>query len=124
MRSRGSPREDLAAELVDHLTDTLRIRWEIKTRLVEAAFRAVPRHLLVDRSHDRDRVVKVDPRSPTPTQLKRIYSDEALVSHRRRKIPTSSTSQPALVAQMLEACCWSPGCRSWRSAPEPAGTPR
>jgi protein-L-isoaspartate(D-aspartate) O-methyltransferase len=102
MRERQARADALAAKLADALTDTLRITRAIKTPRVDEAFRSVPRHLFVDRYYNKGRIVTVDPRNPAPAQLRRIYSDDALVSHQRRKVPTSSTSEPGLVAQMLE----------------------
>jgi protein-L-isoaspartate(D-aspartate) O-methyltransferase len=52
--------------------------------------------------------IEVDPQRPTKRQLERIYSDDALLSH---KNPPSSTSQPSLVVQMLEALRIRPGNR-------------
>lgn len=102
-------KEQLITELASNLVDLLLVDHSIKTKPVEEAFRSVPRHLFVDRYYNKDRLVKVDAQNPTPAQLRRIYSNDALVSHRRRRIPTSSTSQPSLVAQMLEELLLEPG---------------
>jgi protein-L-isoaspartate(D-aspartate) O-methyltransferase len=48
------------------------------------------------------RPVVYDRAHPTPEQLKEIYSDKALVTAVEGIVPTSSTSQPALIALMLE----------------------
>ncbi|MBT4611505.1 MAG: methyltransferase domain-containing protein [Gemmatimonadetes bacterium] len=83
--------------------DMLRVAGGVRTPAVEAAFRAVPRHLFVERYYTfgkRRRLVHVAPLRPTRHQLRSIYADEALVSHLN---PPSSTSQPSLVAGMLEA---------------------
>lgn len=77
-----------------------------------AAFRATPRHCFLDR------VFRFDPkgegwreiicRDPGPAELQIVYSDEALITHLGRSgrgppdTPISSSSQPSLMAQMLE----------------------
>jgi len=106
---RPDDRATLITELQRVLTDRLKVWGSIRTAPVEEAFRAVPRHLFIDRYYDGDRLVYVDPERPTERQLRRICSDDALVSHRRRKVPTSSTSQPGLVAGMLEQLRLEPG---------------
>src|SRR3954462_13192317 len=77
-----------------------------------AAFRATPRHRFLDRvfryvrrANDwRERVT----RDPGPDDLRVIYSDRALVTHlspggrEGPPVPVSSSSQPSLMAQMLE----------------------
>ena len=46
----------------------------------------------------------VDPRAPSESALDAIYSDQALITHRDADgVPTSSTSQPSLVAAMLQS---------------------
>ncbi|WP_226363385.1 methyltransferase domain-containing protein [Pseudonocardia abyssalis] len=69
------------AELVDGLVATGRIR----SAAVEEAFRAVPRHLFL-------------PDAPTET----AYADDAVAVQRVDGVPTSSASQPSMVAIMLE----------------------
>ena len=81
----------------------LRATKRLESRRLERAFRAAPRHWFVDRMHahsKRPRFIDVNRSRPTRRHLERIYSDEALVTHRD---PPSSTSQPSLVAFMLEA---------------------
>jgi protein-L-isoaspartate(D-aspartate) O-methyltransferase len=77
-----------------------------------AAFRATPRHRFLDRifqyqrKHDRWR--EIITRDPGPEELHLVYSDRALITHlspRGRQgpeLPISSSSQPSLMAQMLE----------------------
>jgi protein-L-isoaspartate(D-aspartate) O-methyltransferase len=48
---------------------------------------------------------------PVPVTLEKIYSDEALVTRVHDGLPTSSSSQPSLMAQMLEALRLRPGHR-------------
>jgi protein-L-isoaspartate(D-aspartate) O-methyltransferase len=48
---------------------------------------------------------------PVPATPEKIYSDEALVTRVRDGLPSSSSSQPSLMAQMLEALRLRPGHR-------------
>jgi protein-L-isoaspartate(D-aspartate) O-methyltransferase len=50
-----------------------------------------------------------DPDRPTPEELDEIYSNRALVTAMEGLRPTSSTSEPALVARMLELLELEPG---------------
>lgn len=74
--------------LVDKLTQTKSIR----TPRIEEAFRAVPRHLFL-------------PDVP----LEKVYRDEAIVTKRLNGQPVSSSSQPAVMAIMLEQLNLQPG---------------
>jgi protein-L-isoaspartate(D-aspartate) O-methyltransferase len=77
-----------------------------------AAFRATPRHRFLDRiyqfqaKHNRWR--EIITREPGLAELRLIYADRALITHvssakqSRTPIPISSSSQPTLMAQMLE----------------------
>ena len=68
------------------LVDELKCMGSIRTPLVEAAFRAVPRHLFV-------------PDAPP----EEVYSDRPIVTkHDDQRRPLSSSSQPSLMALMLE----------------------
>ena len=86
------------------------------TKEAQEAFRSVPRHFFVDQyygSGKKRRLIRVDPKKPTSAQLWKIYSDEALPSHRYHGAGTgpSSTSQPSLVANMLEKLQIKPGMK-------------
>ncbi|MFN3346714.1 MAG: hypothetical protein ACK42E_02760 [Candidatus Bipolaricaulaceae bacterium] len=50
-----------------------------------------------------------DQNNPDPEHLKFIYSDRPLVTKLVGDVPTSSSSQPSLVAQMLELLELKPG---------------
>ncbi|MEA3399871.1 MAG: methyltransferase domain-containing protein [Armatimonadota bacterium] len=107
-------REALITELQRAFVDRWRVAGSIRTEAVEEAFRAVPRHLFVDRYYEGDgldELVEVDPEAPTEEQLRRIYSEAALVSHVEDGTPRSSTSQPPLVADMLETLLPEPGMK-------------
>jgi protein-L-isoaspartate(D-aspartate) O-methyltransferase len=71
---------------------------------VVAAFARVPRthfvRTIVDLAGD-----------PVPVTPERVYSDEALVTRVHDGLPTSSSSQPSLMAQMLAALRLRPGHR-------------
>jgi protein-L-isoaspartate(D-aspartate) O-methyltransferase len=87
-----------------------------------AAFRSTPRHCFLDqvfvyqRKHDRWRAVATQP--PEGEELLRlVYADRALITKVRRPatggpdVPVSSSSQPSLMAQMLEDLRIRPGQR-------------
>src|SRR5262245_55054862 len=92
---------------------------------VSAAFRATPRHRFLDhvfqfvRKHNR--WVKVPTREPSPEALDLIYSDRALITRlsgaargaqaAEPGVPISSSSQPSLMAQMLQDLRPAPGQR-------------
>jgi protein-L-isoaspartate O-methyltransferase len=125
-RGRTHPRDDLMedthlrAALVEHLTDTGVLHSERWRR----AFERVPRHVFVPRVFlDRDadgRFVPLDGDHPDRRDewLRTVYSDDTLITQLDGDddvwktalaegsvtgLPTSSSSQPALMATMLEA---------------------
>ena len=106
MENAGERKDKLVVRFTDNRIDTLLVMRAIKSKPVEEAFRAVPRHLFVDRYYPKKRAVRFNYRSPTQIHLERIYSDRALITHRG---PPSSTSQPSLVANMLEELLLEPG---------------
>ncbi len=87
------------------------------------AFRATPRHEFVDRvfqyqrKHNRWR--EVITRDPGPEELDLVYTDRALITRLSKPqpgggeagVPISSSSQPSLMAQMLEDLRLEPGQR-------------
>lgn len=102
----------------------------IQSAKVEEAFRRVPRHRFLEgffrRSEDGWAKVECDPDRPTPDVLEVIYRNEPLVTRLRRipsssgtgegtpaarEVPSSSTSQPGLVAHMLELLKLEPGMK-------------
>lgn len=97
--------------LLDDFVAMLRATQCLRSERLERAVRAAPRHWFVDRMHahsKRHRFIDVNPSRPTTRQLERIYSDDALLTHRD---PPSSTSQPSLVMSMLETVDIRPGAR-------------
>jgi protein-L-isoaspartate(D-aspartate) O-methyltransferase len=79
------------------------------SRPLVAAFRATPRHRFLDRvfhyQPETDRWQEIIVRDPGPEELRVVYADRALITHLSRDEPVrplSSSSQPSLMAQMLE----------------------
>ena len=87
-----------------------------------AAFRATPRHRFLDRvfqyQRKQNRWREVLTREPGEEELRLVYSDRALITHLSRPsregpgVPISSSSQPSLMAQMLEDLLLTPGLRT------------
>jgi len=86
---------------------------------VRRAFETVERHRFLDSWYDAEVVnrrlvyhpIEYDRDRPTPEALSAIYSDRALITETDGFAPTSSTSQPILVARMLELLDLRPGMR-------------
>lgn len=76
------------------LVERLRQSGAIQSDRVEAAFRAVPRHLFL-------------PNEP----LAKVYQDEAIITKRLNGRPISSSSQPTVMAVMLEQLALESGHR-------------
>jgi protein-L-isoaspartate(D-aspartate) O-methyltransferase len=86
-----------------------------------AAFRASPRQRFIDRvfqyQRKTDRWRELITRDPGPQELRLVYSDRALITRLspckpgEPQIPISSSSQPSLMAQMLEDLRPEPGMR-------------
>jgi protein-L-isoaspartate(D-aspartate) O-methyltransferase len=77
--------EDAGAGLRADLVALLTERGSVSDPRVAAALGQVPRHVFVPAAG-----------------LAEAYADQAIVTHRRDRVPTSSASQPAVVAAMLE----------------------
>src|SRR2546422_210539 len=88
----------------------LRRKGVIRSPAVERAFGAVARHRFLETIYRPGRdwsersisVIRLDREHPDPGHLDLIYSDDALVTSVQDGVPVSSTSQPSLVAHMLE----------------------
>jgi len=104
-------------ELVDAYVDDVKARAPIRSEAVERAFRRAERHRLLELfySYDQERgeydEIRIDPGNPSTEHLKKVYSDSALATRVSGGLPSSSTSQPTLVAQMLELLELTPGQR-------------
>src|SRR5438445_13876701 len=94
------------------MVDRLIAEGALWSRSLIAAFRTTPRHRFLDRvfqfQRKRNRWREVLTRDPGPEELELIYSDRALITHLGSpsgpgpSTPISSSSQPSLMAQMLE----------------------
>jgi protein-L-isoaspartate(D-aspartate) O-methyltransferase len=82
-----------AAERHAALTARLRESHAATDRILDA-FARVPRHLFLP-----------------GTPLEAVYADDAIVTHDEAGIPTSSSSQPSLMARMIEMLDVAPGTR-------------
>lgn len=122
----GDPGSTTAAEayvgrLIERYVDQLKAAGAIRSPAVERAFWTVPRHRLLETFYHRPvdapdfAVVHHDPDHPRPEHLRVIFSNAALgtrvVEQFGARMPTSSTSQPSLVAEMLELLGLTPGLR-------------
>ncbi|HLZ70203.1 MAG TPA: methyltransferase domain-containing protein [Dehalococcoidia bacterium] len=110
---------------IERLAGALKQAGAIRTPAVEAAFRNVPRHRFIETFYMRESqgeniipdantdwtAVRVDPANPEAEQLDRIYSSAALPTRLTDGRPTSATSEPALMAYMLEELQVAPGMR-------------
>jgi protein-L-isoaspartate(D-aspartate) O-methyltransferase len=89
----------------------------VRTPAIERAFRTVPHHRLLrefarwDAETSRPIPVAYEPDQPDDDALRMIYSDQALGTRFRGGMPTSLSSQPSVMAQMLEALAVGPGMR-------------
>lgn len=103
------------APLIEDYVKGLKRKGSIRSRAVERAFRLVPRHRFLESFYvwpgepprDSPHVCfikkRLNPEDPDSQLLQLVYSDQALVTRLNDEgRPTSSTSQPALVAHMLE----------------------
>src|SRR5205807_10621708 len=93
-------------ELRHALVETLQRRGIVTDARVAEAFEAVPRHRFVP---------GVEP--------ERAYSDASIATRRHGDVTISSSSQPAIMALMLQQLQLEPACACWRSARAPATTP-
>jgi protein-L-isoaspartate(D-aspartate) O-methyltransferase len=91
----GTERRDPATDLRRALVEGLKRNGVLSRPEVESAFLEVPRHLFL-------------PGEP----LERAYSDEAIPTKHAGGLPISSSSQPAIMAIMLEQLGLEPGQRA------------
>ncbi len=111
----------IAADANEALVDQLIARGALWSPALIAAFRATPRHRFLDRVYyyqrgrDENGWREVDTRQPGRGELRILYSDRALTTHLsapgdgRPRVPISSSSQPSLMAQILEDLQLRPG---------------
>jgi protein-L-isoaspartate(D-aspartate) O-methyltransferase len=89
-----SNEEQNTIELRQKLVDYLKSQGNIRSSQVEAAFRATPRHIFVP-----------------GTDIEQVYSDTYILTKQQDGVPVSSSSQPAVMAIMLEMLAIQPGQR-------------
>jgi protein-L-isoaspartate O-methyltransferase len=114
--------QSAADQANQEMVDRLIAEAALWSRPLIAAFRATPRHVFLDRvfqyQRKRNRWREVLTRDPGPEELALVYSDRALITHLRCRnrtdpgTPISSSSQPSLMAQMLEDLKLAPGLRT------------
>jgi len=105
----------------DQMVDRLIAEGALWSPRLIAAFRATPRHCFLDRcfhfQRRRNRWQEIILRDPDLEQIRLIYSDRAIITHVSPSgpgdsgQPISSSSQPSLMAQMLEDLKLRPGLR-------------
>jgi protein-L-isoaspartate(D-aspartate) O-methyltransferase len=110
------------AEQAHHrLVDQLIARGALWSRPLIEAFRTTPRHRFLDHIFHYQKQGswrRVDTRAPGPRELRLLYIDRALTTRLsepgpdRPAVPISSSSQPSLMAQMLEDLDLAPGLRT------------
>ena len=83
--------EQNTVELRQKLVDYLKSQGNIRSSQVEAAFRAIPRHIFVPN-----------------TDIEQVYSDTYILTKQQDGVPISSSSQPAVMAIMLEMLALQP----------------
>ena len=108
-----------SVSLRDELADHLIAHNAITTQRVEQAFRHVHRDQYLDRWYHGSvthgqltwQPVILDHAHPSDEVLREVYSDRALVTQLCGVMPCSSSSQPSLMARMLELLDLRPGMR-------------
>jgi protein-L-isoaspartate O-methyltransferase len=104
-------------QFVERYVHQLKTEGAIRSPAVERAFRTVQRHRLLETFYHRPieapgfALIHHDPEHPRPEHLELIYANTALATRVVDGMPASSTSQPSLVAQMLELLDLTPGLR-------------
>ena len=97
-----------AGPFLERYVRELKAAGAIQSAAVERAFRAVERHRLLETFYyraagsARAAVITHNPGRPLAEHLEIIYADNALATRQQGGLPSSSTSQPSLVARMLE----------------------
>jgi protein-L-isoaspartate(D-aspartate) O-methyltransferase len=110
-----------AEDANQRLVDQMIARGALWSRPLIEAFRTTPRHCFLDRVYHYQRQHgwwrEIRTRSPGRNELRLLYSDRALTTRLSEAapgqpaVPISSSSQPSLMAEMLEDLRLSPGLR-------------
>lgn len=112
--------DGMAAPYIQRMVDQLKEKGSIISPAIEAAFRHVPRHPFIDHYYMQHRagptmkwnLVTPDQIEQAEQWLARIYTDDALITlMSERNQPTSSSSAPCAMADMLESLDLHPGMR-------------
>ena len=103
----AGPTSREAGAYLTNYVDALRESGVLRDASVEQAFRRVPRHLFIGRFFVGSETggwmeIEHDPEHPQPEHLETIYSERALITRLDGDLGTSSSSQPALMADMLQ----------------------
>jgi len=106
----GPPPGDVAdaRPFLERYVRGLKAAGAIRSSAIERAFAVVQRHQLLETFYYRPagsaraEVIHHDPDRPLAGHLEIIYADNALATRQEGGFPSSSTSQPSLVARMLE----------------------
>ncbi|MER0476821.1 methyltransferase domain-containing protein [Streptomyces sp. Edi2] len=95
------------------LAAELRAKNAIRSETVAAAIEAVPRHMFIAGHYAAGQHTKIDPEQPTEDLLRLAYADRGIMTHTPADAAGgfSSTSQPSIVAKMLEAAGLRPGTK-------------
>jgi protein-L-isoaspartate(D-aspartate) O-methyltransferase len=111
--SAAPPPDDGLSARMRAFAAALRGPGAIRSDTVEGAFATVARHRCVERFWDEGNWVEVSQEFVPPAAvLDAVYSDRPLVTQLSGEgVPSSSSSQPGLVARMLEELRLSPGLR-------------
>jgi protein-L-isoaspartate(D-aspartate) O-methyltransferase len=105
----GVDRRGDVQQHLDRLVHELKDGGRIRSPAIERAFRTVQRHRFLrefslwDEATSRPIPVEFDLERPSDEALRTIYSDQALGTRFREGMPASSSSQPSVMADMLEA---------------------
>jgi protein-L-isoaspartate(D-aspartate) O-methyltransferase len=110
-----------ADQINQQMVDRLIAEGALWSPFLVAAFRATPRHRFLDRvfhyQRRQERWREIITRDPGPAELRLLYSDRALITRLSDQpsnptaVPISSSSQPSLMAQILEDLHLEEDCR-------------
>src|SRR5437764_1076663 len=102
----------IGVEANDQMVNRLIAEGALWSKALIGSFRATPRHAFMDRvfhfSRKQERWREIIVRDPGLEELRLLYSDKALITRLARPgpglppVPISSSSQPSLMAEMIE----------------------
>jgi protein-L-isoaspartate(D-aspartate) O-methyltransferase len=100
--------------LLNQMVSELKELGAITSIQVEKAFSKVLRHKFLETFYlpgDLQQPIEHKPHNPNPEHLKLIYSNNSLITRTTDGFPSSSTSEPMLMARMLELLGLSPNLK-------------